>query len=295
MNGFIGVLLVVLMILVYSVHGIFLKKFNEFYPSDPKDSSLSYTVILGLIVAFISFAVSGFRFKFSLDCLILGIICGILITSYNVFLSKSIESGPYSVATIFQLSGGILVPLFSTMVAFGEIPTWVQFVGIAIMLVAFVLICFNFKEKSQVSKVFYISALLVFLSNGFASFVMALADRVEEGAYSKEFVIITYLVASLSAFIILTVNKKGKPFVSLRQTPKSLLFATLGALSIAGGINLLMVCLSYVSESVLFTVQNGGVLVLSALFSMIIFKEKISLQKWIGIAIAGVSMALLSM
>ena len=295
MNGFIGVLLVVLMIAVYSVHGIFLKKFNEFYPGDERDSSLSYTTILGIIVALISFAVSGFKFKFSLDCLILGVVCGLLVTAYNFSLSKAIESGPYSVSTIFQLSGGILVPLFATMVAFGEFPSWLQLIGIAVMFVAFVLICLNFKEKSTVQKGFYVAAAFVFLSNGFASFVMALADRVEEGAYSKEFVVITYVVSSLSSFIILLVTKRGKPLAAFRQTPMSTLFAVLGSLSIAGGINLLMVCLRFVSESVLFTVQNGGVLVLSGILSMIIFKEKISLQKWIGIAIAAVSMALLAM
>ena len=73
-----------------------------------------------------------------------------------------------------------------------------------------------------------------------------------------------------------------------------MLFAVLGAACITAGINLLMVCLDFVDVAALYTVQNGGMLMLSALWSLILFKEKLNVKKWIGIVIATISTVLLA-
>ena len=51
--------------------------------------------------------------------------------------------------------------------------------------------------------------------------------------------------------------------------------------------------MSLIDVAVLFTVENGGVLIMSALYAAFLFKEKITLPKAIGLVIAVVSMALL--
>ena len=45
--------------------------------------------------------------------------------------------------------------------------------------------------------------------------------------------------------------------------------------------------------AVLFTVENGGVLIMSALYATFLFKEKLTAPKIIGLVIAVISMALL--
>jgi multidrug transporter EmrE-like cation transporter len=45
---------------------------------------------------------------------------------------------------------------------------------------------------------------------------------------------------------------------------------------------------------VLYTMENGGVMVASALLALALFREKINLQKWIGIIVAAGSTVLLT-
>ena len=49
------------------------------------------------------------------------------------------------------------------------------------------------------------------------------------------------------------------------------------------------------NASVLYTIDNGGVLVLSVLYSCILFKEKLSLAQGIGIGLSMVSIIALSL
>ena len=53
--------------------------------------------------------------------------------------------------------------------------------------------------------------------------------------------------------------------------------------------------LKLVNASVLYTIDNGGVLVLSVLYSCILFKEKLSLAQGIGIGLSMVSIIALSL
>ena len=64
--------------------------------------------------------------------------------------------------------------------------------------------------------------------------------------------------------------------------------------SAALAINILVLVIRMVNTAVLYTVENGGVLVLSAIYSFIFFKEKPQLLKVIGIILAAVSITVLS-
>ena len=59
--------------------------------------------------------------------------------------------------------------------------------------------------------------------------------------------------------------------------------------------HLMLYVLKLVNASVLYTIDNGGVLVLSVLYSCILFKEKLSLAQGIGIALSMVSIIALSL
>ena len=59
--------------------------------------------------------------------------------------------------------------------------------------------------------------------------------------------------------------------------------------------HLMMYVLTRVNASVLYTIDNGGVLVLSVLYSCFLFKEKLSLPQGIGIGLSMVSIIALSL
>ena len=63
----------------------------------------------------------------------------------------------------------------------------------------------------------------------------------------------------------------------------------------AVAINLLMLTLRLIPASVLYTIVNGSILVLSALLSAVVLHEKLTKNMVVGIAVAVGSLVLLSM
>ena len=58
-------------------------------------------------------------------------------------------------------------------------------------------------------------------------------------------------------------------------------------------VNVLVLLLSQINETVLYTVDNGGVMMLSAVYSITLFKEKATPLKIIGIIVAVASLCVL--
>ena len=63
---FLGVILLIVLIFPGTLHGIFLNFYNRNYPGEEADATHVYSSFLGLIVAFVSFAIDGFSFNFSI-------------------------------------------------------------------------------------------------------------------------------------------------------------------------------------------------------------------------------------
>lgn len=120
--------------------------------------------MLGIFVAFITFAVSGFVFRFSVLSLVLGLINGIAVIIFNRTLAAGTELGSYSIVMISALSSGIIMPLCASVILDG-LPGVLKLVGILLMLLAFVLLCVDFKDKTKAKPGFYFACAGVFLSN----------------------------------------------------------------------------------------------------------------------------------
>ena len=75
---------------------------------------------------------------------------------------------------------------------------------------------------------------------------------------------------------------------------KALVPMVLSSISSTLAVNLLMQVMKNVNVTVLSVVNNGGVLVLSAVFAFTIFKEKMEKHTLIGILMACASIVMLS-
>ena len=291
---FLGVILLIVLIFPGTLHGIFLNFYNRNYPGEEADATHVYSSFLGLIVAFVSFAIDGFSFNFSWLSMLMGIINGFAVLIFNRCLAKGTELGSYSITMISALAAGVLMPLLATVVFEGS-PGYLKLIGIAIMLVAFVLICVDFKEETKAKAGFVGACIGVAISNGAYGVLNSLEERFESGIHSDEFILFTYLTLSVASFVILMARNRRFTLAPLKQTRKSMLFLILGSLCIAANINLIMLVFKFVSSEIAYTFINGGTLVVSALLSLIIYRERISLQKWIGIAAASASMVILAL
>jgi drug/metabolite transporter (DMT)-like permease len=284
-------LLVVLLILLYTCQSGFANMFQRNYPGDKRYASQVYSVFYGVIVSLATFIFAGFSIRPSLTTALLGIANGAVLVTYNAMLIKASAAGPFSIVMIFNLSGGILIPMFQSIIQDPTQLSALQYGAIALMLVSFVFL--NMEDKKgddkSVSAKFLLYALLLGLANGIYGTLLNVQKSLMNEAESAEMIVCTFLSSAVFAFVLLMIQAGKAALPSFRQNTKSAIFVTAASVSAAAAVNLLMYALGLVNVAVLYAMDNGGVLLVSVLWSVVILKEKIGRNKVIGLVLATIA------
>lgn len=281
--------LVVLLILLFSFQSGFANMFRRSYPGDNRYASDIYSVFYGVIVSLATLIFAGFSISPSSATVILGVCNGVVLVTYNAMLIRASSAGPFSVVMIFNLSGGILIPMLWSIVVDGTELSALQYVAIAVMLVSFVFLNLEDKkdgEKSSVSAKFIMYAILLGLANGVYGTLMNMQKNVMNESENAEMIVCTFLSSAVLAFVLLLVRAGRSALAGFRQSTRSAVYVTAASLSAAAAVNLLMYALGLVNVAVLYAMDNGGVLLVSVLWSAVILKEKLGKKKIIGLILA---------
>jgi len=117
---------------------------------------------------------------------------------------------------------------------------------------------------------------VLFFSNGVFGIVTDAQQRVMQQAERSEMIVITYGFGAVCAMIyMLLVERKSLP-QAYRMGKTCVLDAFGCGVTTSLAVYLLMMLLGRVSSAVMFTINNGGVLVLSVILSAIVLKEKLN-------------------
>ncbi|MBQ4085660.1 MAG: hypothetical protein IJC54_03690 [Clostridia bacterium] len=291
-----GVLIVVLTFL-FSWQSFFARKYTENYAgANEADASNIYNIVYGTAIAVLTFALAGFRFRPSLPTVLLGLVNAAMLTTYNKSLVKASVLGPYSFQMLCLLSGGILVPMLYNMLFMGERLTGVQLLGIAVLIAAIAIMNLqglSFKGKKP-SRAYFICCIVLFIVNGFYGQLMNIQQSVMAGAEREEMIMMTYGVTALGVLAAM-LRRPADLKAGFRMGKKSALFAAGACLVATTAANLLVYLISVMeSVTVLFAIDNGGVMLLSALYSIFLFKEKATPSQLIGMGLSILSIVLLS-
>lgn len=298
MSGF----LIAFIVLLYTFQSFICKKYSDNYPGDPNVSSTIFTIVSGLIVAFVSLAVSGFAFSAGWQTILLALANGIALFGYNMFLIKASQSGSYSVLMVCNLAGGIIVPSVVAILCFGDKLTWIQAVSVLSIFAAVYMM--SIKKASDETdgaeiilankKLFPLFCLLLALCNGTYGSLLDAQQRLIGTAEREEMVALTYIFAVLFSAGKLGLQKRKSFLSSFKQTKTSLIFLIICSLIVATAVNLLVYLIPLVNITVLYTFDNAGVMLLSVLLSCIFFKEKLSPVNYVGCAIMTAAFVCLS-
>ncbi len=285
-------LLVVLLILLYTCQSGFANMFQRNYPGDKRYASQVYSVFYGVIVSLATLIFAGFSIHPSLTTILLGVLNGAVLVTYNAMLIKASAAGPFSIVMIFNLSGGILIPMLQSII---EDPTQLsifQYAAIALMLVSFVFLNMEDKkngEEQSVSAKFLLYVILLGLANGIYGTMLNVQKTIMNESENAEMIVCTFLSSAIFAFALLMIQAGKAALPSFRQNTKSAIFVTAASVSAAAAVNLLMYALGLVNVAVLYAMDNGGVLLVSVLWSVVILKEKIGKKKIIGLVLATIA------
>ncbi len=289
------ILIIALVILLYTLQSLFTRLYTDYYPGDKSLTTPVFAVICGVIVTAVSFIFSGFTFSASPLTLLLGVINAVILYGYDAFIIKGSGTGPYSILMTFSLTGGIVIPAIFSW-AGGTPFSWVQLVSIVIIFASVLMISRkedeseNREENKKHRGAFLIICTLLGLANGLYGVLLNLQQELTGVGEKEEMVVFTFVGAALISLVQLGIKVKRDILSAFRQTRLSLTFLLLASAVSALAINALVIALEGIDTTLVYTFDNAGVLLLSAVASAVLFKERLSRLNVIGCIIMSVGL-----
>lgn len=290
-------LIVTIMVVGYSFQSLFTRLFSANYQgADASQSTSVFSICFGFLIGLATLVVGGFSFSPSWQTALFGAFNAVMLLLYNRSMIEGGNRGSYSFLMIVAMFGGILVPMLMEILVLHNALTLLQGVGIALMLGALVVMNLRGISLKGASGAYYFWCALLFLSNGLFSCGMTLQQTTMQGAQRTEMLTILYFGSSLIMLVMQLARGGGKKLMEgFKMGRKSAVYVVVCGLSATLAANLLLYCVNAMDNSVLYTINNGGVLVLSVLYACFLFKEKLRPEQILGIVMAVGSIALLSL
>ena len=217
----------------------------------------------------------------------LGVIFGIFTAVITITHMLALNTGPYAYTAVI-ISFATLIPTFSGAIFWEEQVYPIQFLGIFLMLICFVLSTNSESSQTTHTSKWLFYCFLTFCLNG----SIALMQKWHQSTPYKEelstFILIAFASASVSSLLMSLIQIKKEA-----ETPclsGKWIYLALFA-GIAFGLNNKMTLyLSGIMDSaVFFPVYNVGALLLNTFSGIVIFREKLSKRQIVGIAVGIVS------
>lgn len=287
-----SIILIIVLVSLYSLQTLFCKFYSDNYSGKTELASPVLCVCQSIAIALLSFAFAGFDFKVSIISFLFGTLNAAVLFGYNTSLIKAGERGSYAFMNMMMLFGGIFIPLVYVSIKDKAFPSIVECIAIVTMIVACVLMNLENIKLGGSKPSYYIFCLLLFIFNGLYGMLLKAQEQYNADE-SQEMIIVTYGLMGVIALVQLFAKEKGKILSAFCFNKKCLLFLILFLIISGLAVNVLVLLLGYLNAAVLYTVDNGGVMMLSALYSITLFKEKATPLKIIGIIIAIASLCVL--
>lgn len=259
-----------------------------------------FNVFTSMIAALTIFAISG-SLKASLFTVALAIAFGLTTALQRIMHLQALETGPFSYTSVI-LSLSMLIPTLSGAVVWGEHIYSIQIVGIVLMVGCLILSVDFTGEQKKSSLKWLLFCGLAFLGNGAIGIMQKWHQNTDYKEELNQFLIIAFITSALFSEMMIMLDKKSSKAKTVEKdetkkkkllTLKPIMIMIVGGLCI-GISNVLNLYLSGAMDSaVFFPVVNGGCLILTTLSALFMFKERLSIKRWIGIILGIISVILL--
>ena len=251
--------------------------------------------ICSAMSALVLVLMAGFL-KASLFTWLLGIAFGIVNMLQTVTQMKALECGPMSYTRVMLYCSTVISAVSGALFWHEQIQI-AHVIGIVLMLVSFVLAVKKQPGEKAVSLRWLLLSLGAFTATGGIGVMQKLHQSTQYKDELNEFLVIAFGTATLLSVLYLLVLAGKKQLQPARQPVKVrwLLLAIMVLSGVSGALcNQWNLYLSGVMDSaVFFPLVPGGGLVLTTLAAVVIFREKLSKQQWLGVFFGIVSVIFL--
>jgi len=280
---------IALVIIISSLIFVTFKLFDRFKIDNFQAITVNYVVASAL-----GFFIAGSQFNYNTiiekQWLVYAISIGfIFIFTFILFALSSQKAGVAITAVFSKMS--VIIPVIAGTLLFSETLNLLKVLGILFTLAAFILIFYK-KEKSKIQLSIIILPILIFFANGFIdTFLKYIEFNHISGDYTL-FLTMGFMTACIIGIII--------SILKYIKTKKQFSKQTILGGVILGILNytttyFLFMAMSLFQSNVLFPITNVGIVMLSALFGLILFREKLSKTNWAGILLSILAILLITL
>lgn len=188
----------------------------------------------------------------------------------------------------------VVIPTLLGIFYFGDKTSVTLIIGIALALVALVLIVGKKKgDSSTVKSSGWIVALpvIIFFGTGIGDVLMKFTERLSTATNMNFMIAFIYFIALLFGLLIVLFDKvKGKSRFHWKNTVGGIVLGVVNFFS----TYCMYQCMRIFDNVYLFPIYNIGVVIATTLCGVLLFKEKLSAKNYIGLALAILAVILIT-
>ncbi len=257
-----------------------------------KDAGTLFAGVSSLFAMLMFVIIEGGSFSFSWDFVPYSLGFAAAYGVCFVFDILALATGPMSMTLLIQ-AYSLLLPTFYGVLFLNEgigLTFW-----IGILLLALCLFLTYFEKNGNGEKVtlkWLIFVSLAFLGNGMCSVVQRMQTEKLGEVYQNEFMIIALAVIVIAFLGFGLIKERGElPVFAKHGWYFGALYGILN-----GGVNFgVMVLSTKMPASIQFPLISAGSILASALFSVLLYKERLSIRQWIGFGVGILSVICLNL
>ena len=260
---------------LFSSEFIFTKSYERHIGSTYK-STVHFIFITGLVMFLMLFIVNGFQISFSFVSILCAFLLALLYIIANVVSIKAISIGSLAILTLFNMSGGTVVPFMVGVFFLNEEINLASALALFLLMFALFLPLFKKKDKSEnkVNALFIILCVLVFALNGANATVGKLHQINPTSVGTLDMLTIKYMFRTFFGLLMLFTVRTGNSFKGLLNK-KSIVCSSAYAIVHCVATVLQLFCAVTENASLVYPLITGGSLFFTPILALAIFKEKL--------------------
>lgn len=283
-RGAMNFLLAILSASAHSVNSVSLRLYQTKFQKSVADLRL-YQGLVMLLAAILYWVLNDFSLKLETAGFLLALCYGLDLVLTGITVSICYQCGPMSLTSVIS-NACVVLPIAVGCIFYNERLNLNQIIGCVLLFITFVLPCFERTSGSgKISWKWFPLIILAFFFNGMGAVLLNIYGRAADAAGRNAYLSIGYFTCALLYLVISLFHHKrmglvpGKGFFS----PLLALVLVCSALGSFLGNGILMALNTKMPATILYPMVNGGIGVLVAIVSCTVFKEKLTVLKFIAI------------
>ena len=260
------------------------------YTNNFRDAILANLIRMTLCIV-IGFALILFQGELpavlpSVPLLLLSACSGLATSAFVVVWLLCVKKSAYTMIDV-SLMLGLLVPLLLSSFFFGEAIKPTQWIGLAILFIATVIMCsYNNTIKEKLSPASLLLLLLCGLSNGAADFTQKLFTKTFPDGSAAVFNFYTYVFAAIVLGVAFLATKKTVQDAPPADLRKIFGYICIMAICLFANSFFKTLAAGRLDAVLLYPLNQGCALIIAALIASVFFGEKITAKAVIGMTVA---------